>query len=162
VPRILIIAYGNPLRGDDGVAWRAAELLSQAGLPPGVEILTCHQLTPELAPAVSEAAGVLFVDAARSGPPGEVMTAAIEPQAQPSSFTHEFFPASILQLARELYGRAPQAFAVSLCGRCFDHGEDLSPEASAGLPGLVEAVRKMSGDLASGGAESCSTWNIVW
>jgi len=47
--RVLVIGYGNTLRGDDGLGQRAAEALAQRALPDGVEVLSCHQLTIELA-----------------------------------------------------------------------------------------------------------------
>src|ERR1700758_3673560 len=75
LPRALIIAYGNPLRSDDGVAWRAAEALRQKFSPAEVEIACLHQLAPELAETVSRFACVIFVDAAsapHAGRPGEI------------------------------------------------------------------------------------------
>ena len=37
--RVLIVAYGNPLRSDDGVAWRAADLLAEKFSIPEVEMV---------------------------------------------------------------------------------------------------------------------------
>jgi hydrogenase maturation protease len=67
--RVLIVGYGNPLRGDDGLGWHAAEAL-RAALPEA-EILAVHQLTPELAEDASRAELVIFLDAAETGAPGE-------------------------------------------------------------------------------------------
>lgn len=50
------------MRGDDGVGPAVAEGVERLGLP-GVRVEVCHQLTPEWACRVSEAAGVVFVDA---------------------------------------------------------------------------------------------------
>jgi hydrogenase maturation protease len=140
-PKILIIAYGNPLRSDDGLAWRVAEDLSEQYLTSDVEISTCHQLTPELALPASQASLVLFIDAARAGIPGEIATQPIEAWQSSSIFTHEFSPSTILNVAQELYGRCPRAFAISLCGECFDHGEVLSPKVEESLPRLVAHVK---------------------
>ena len=139
--RILIIAYGNPLRGDDGLAWHAAQKLSEQGLPEDAELITRHLLTPELALPVSEAATVLFIDATRAGVPGELTSAPVKPQRQASSvFTHEFSATTILGMAQELYGKCPAAFSISLCGECFEHGETLSARVEEGLPRLVALV----------------------
>ena len=54
--RLLVIGVGNPLREDDGVGWRLAEALAQAG----VEVHTCHQLLPELAAELGRVDLVLF------------------------------------------------------------------------------------------------------
>lgn len=141
--RILVIAYGNPLRCDDRLAWCAAEGLSRLDLPGDVEIITRHQLTPELAFDVSQASTVLFIDAARTGVPGELVLAPLKPQRRASVFTHEFSPEAILGVAQDLYGSCPEAMTISLCGECFDHGETLSPRVKENLPGLVAFARDL-------------------
>ena len=141
--RVLIIAYGNPMRCDDGLGLRAAEELSRLGMLPDIEITTCYQLAPELAEEVSQASLVVFVDAARSGVPGQIVTACVRPCQQRSVFTHDFSPASILGLAQELYGKCPEAHVVSVCGECFDHGEAISVKVMESLPSLIAVVEKL-------------------
>jgi len=145
MPRVLIIACGNPLRCDDGVAWRAADELSRS-VPAGVEIVAQHQLTPELAFPISQAGSVLFVDAAHTGMPGEVKYDPVQPRELSSSLSHEFSPAAILDLAQRLYGRCPPAFIISICGERFEHGERLSSSVEEGLPHLVERIRGFIAD----------------
>src|SRR5579863_2441204 len=67
--RTLIIGIGNPLRGDDGLGWRAVESLRQIASLQEVETVTCHQLTPEMAESVSRAERVVFIDAYVGSPP---------------------------------------------------------------------------------------------
>src|SRR5512136_1175751 len=70
--RILVVGYGNPLRGDDGAGWQAAERL-EALLPPAqVNVLIRHQLTPELAEPSSRAELVILIDASCVDPPGQI------------------------------------------------------------------------------------------
>ena len=52
--KALIIGYGNPLRSDDGFGWHAGRLLAQALAGQEAEVITCHQLTPELADGFGE------------------------------------------------------------------------------------------------------------
>src|SRR5580704_15594719 len=52
-PRTLVIGYGNPLRSDDALGWHASRLLAQALAGQEVDVITCHQLTPELAEPLS-------------------------------------------------------------------------------------------------------------
>jgi hydrogenase maturation protease len=144
MPRVLIVACGNPLRCDDGLAWRAVEELQRRQLPQDVEIIAQHQLTPELASAVSQVERVLFLDAASCGQPGEVRCEPVLPLRTSGAFTHNFPPASILSLARELYGKAPQAYVISLSGECFDHGETISATVEAALRGFVELVVRLT------------------
>ena len=156
MPRVLIVACGNPLRCDDGLAWRAVEELHRLHLPQEVEIIAQHQLTPELASPVSQVERVLFLDAARLGQPGEVRCEAVLPVSDLGVFTHDFSPASILSLSQELYRKAPQAFMISLNGVCFDHGETVSATVEAGLPSLVRLVLRLTEEsLQTGRQRSC-------
>ena len=63
---ILIIGYGNSLRGDDGAGLLLAEGLEEAWQARQVEVerLAVHQLTPELTLEISreEVTSVVFVD----------------------------------------------------------------------------------------------------
>ena len=43
--QILVIGYGNPLRGDDGVGWRVAEAAAAVLPDPPVTVLTVQLLT---------------------------------------------------------------------------------------------------------------------
>jgi len=66
---VLIVGYGNPLRGDDG--WDGTPP-KRCGQPCRIaEIITVHQLTPELAEEASRAELVVFLDARRRAVPGE-------------------------------------------------------------------------------------------
>jgi len=142
--RTLVIAYGNPLRCDDGLAWRLVEDLLNRDIPSNEEVITCHQLTPELACSVSGASLVLFIDAAREGVPGDLVCTPIQPKGHVSAFSHEFSPATVLNLAQELYANCPAAFAISLCGECFDHGQTLSPKVTENLARMAALVHELS------------------
>ncbi|MBI5817970.1 MAG: hydrogenase maturation protease [Verrucomicrobia bacterium] len=144
--KALIIGYGNPLRSDDGLGWHAARLLADTAAVHDAEVVTCHQLMPELAPQISHATLVIFVDAASEGVPGRLDWRRVEPKAGTSSFAHHVSPELLLAMAKELYGCSPQAFIVSVVGGTFECGEELSPTVRAALPALVERVD----DLLSG------------
>lgn len=143
MPRVLVIAYGNPMRSDDGVARRAAAALEEKFSTPSVEIVSTHQLAPELAETVSRCDAVIFVDAANNGPPGEIRSAQIRlPQATPH-FSHQLSPQAVVALAHQLFCATPSAFAITLTGDCFDHGESLSPAVAAALPALVARIEAL-------------------
>ena len=151
MPRVLIVACGNPLRCDDGLAWRVVEELHRLRLPQDVEIIAQHQLTPELASPVSQVERVLFLDAARCGQTGELRCEPVLPLHASGALTHDLSPASILSLSQELYGRAPQAYVISLGGECFDHGETISATVEATLPRFVELVARLTEELFQAG-----------
>jgi hydrogenase maturation protein HypF len=142
-PAILILAYGNPLRGDDGVGWQAAMLLEKQ-LGDQVEVITRHQLTPELAEVISRAERVVFIDAACEGIPGEVLCQEVQATtfvAQP--FTHHVAPGDLLSAAQELFGHAPQGHLITINGGDFGFHEGLSTPVEAALPEVVAYVERV-------------------
>jgi hydrogenase maturation protease len=140
----VVIAYGNPLREDDGVAWIVGERLRQ--LRPDVDVLTLHQLTPELAETLSDAQVAVFVDARVGGSAGEVSTCAIEPFAHSQAMTHGLGPEALLAYSLHLFGRAPRAYLVTVSGERFGVGCGLSDAATRAVP---EAARRTAELLAS-------------
>jgi hydrogenase maturation protease len=146
--RILIIAYGNPLRGDDAFGWRVAERLRGSVSSPDIEILTVQQLLPELMEAISQAESVVFVDAAASGTPGELRVRAVLAQAPPrGAFLHHSTPEGLLAGALSLYARTPRACLVSVSGAGFGFSEKLSACVEARLDEAAAAVlRAAAGD----------------
>ncbi len=139
--KTLVIGYGNPLRSDDGFGWHAARLLAQELSGQDAEVITCHQLTPELAQALSQSSRAVFLDADVDGNPGEIHHRDVLPLAPTSSaFTHSCSPSGLLASAQGLYGRCPQAVIISVTAQSFAFGESLSPVVSAALPEVVEEV----------------------
>jgi hydrogenase maturation protease len=143
---ILIIGYGNPLRGDDGVGWRVVEALE--GLVPEGATIAVHQLMPELAEPISRAEVVVFVDAAAEGKPGEVNSFALGEDAgcQPalqSIGSHLTTPDALLAMARELFGRCPPAYMVTIAEESFELSEALSPAVEAAVPKAVAQIVRL-------------------
>lgn len=137
-PRALIIGYGNPLRSDDGFGWHASRLLSQAIGQEGIEVITCHQLTPELAEPLSHCQRAVFIDADAAGKPGDIQRRAVRVQAPASSaFTHACTPSGLLAGAKQLFGHRPRAIIITVSAQSFEFGESLSPVVSAALPEVV-------------------------
>jgi hydrogenase maturation protease len=145
---VLILAYGNPLRGDDGVAWRAADLLRGRLSPKRVDILCSHQLLPEFAELAADADGVLFIDAAEAGEPGHIVWQEVDPGADSSHNSHSLTPAQLLTLGESLYGARPPAIAISIAAASFQHGETLSPAVQRALPELVAMAEDLVARLA--------------
>ena len=144
---VLVIAWGNPLREDDGVAWHVLEALRalqpRPWLPP-MRLRHAHQLTPEMADCVSRAAGVVFVDARRDGRPGEVRCEAVAPAAGSNPLAHSVSPQTLLLYAETLFGRAPEAVVVSVAGERFGMGEGLSPVVRRSVPRAIRAILRQA------------------
>ena len=140
---VLVVAWGNPLREDDGVAWHVLEglrsLKPRPGLPP-LKLRHAHQLAPEMAECVSQAQGVVFIDARRDGIPGEVRCEEVVPSAGSNPLAHSLSPQALLLYSQQLYGRAPRAVVVSIGGERFAMGEELSPVVRRALPRAIRTV----------------------
>lgn len=143
--RTLIIACGNPLRADDGVGWRVAEALEESVDDADVRIRSVHQLTPELAEDVSQVETVFFVDAAQSENPGSIEVEPVrETPGTPACLTHSVRPATLLTLARSLFGKAPaRAFLVTISGSRFDLSETLSEPAALAVSEAVNRIQSI-------------------
>jgi hydrogenase maturation protease len=144
MPTVLIVAYGNPMRSDDGVAWHAADALASKFPESYIEILRLHQLTPELADTARNFRCVIFVDAASCddplNKPGAIWVAEIRGAAEPARFSHVLSPQKVLDLAVQLYGASPRAFVITVAGDNFNHGNSLSPAVAAALPELLAQI----------------------
>ena len=141
--RILILGYGNPLRSDDGLGWHVAVELFRANRSSDVEVLPCHQLTPELADPISKAGAVFFIDCTKEGVPGEFRWEELHWQKGSVAFTHDLSPGVLLELASQLYGCCPRAFLLTICGDCFGAGATLSAIVTQQVPHLKERVREL-------------------
>ena len=126
--RVLIIGCGNPLRQDDGIGWRAAQLVEERLSNGAAEVITCHQLTPELAAKLHSASVVLFLDAAADEPPGRIRFQAVRPR-EPGAWTHHLLPEQLLGLARQCQGTLPSAFSIGGGTHRMGFGDGLSATA---------------------------------
>ncbi|HMD50293.1 MAG TPA: hydrogenase maturation protease, partial [Bryobacteraceae bacterium] len=124
--RPLIIGFGNPLREDDGIGCRAAELVQCEDAD--ADVITCRQLTPELAEAVSGASMVVFLDASVSQAAGTVAVSAVT-QETSDAWSHDLAPAMLTGLAQRTYGAAPAAFMISGGVAHLGWGEKLTSSA---------------------------------
>jgi hydrogenase maturation protease len=123
----LVIGFGNPLRGDDGVGPRAAERVELSAAPETIDVVRCHQLTPELAAAIQAASVVIFLDAAADQEAGTVTSRPVVPSV-PASWSHDLSPGQLLALAGQLTEAIPPAFLVTGGIRSTDFADRLSPE----------------------------------
>jgi hydrogenase maturation protease len=140
---VLVIAWGNPLREDDAVAWHVLEGLRSLKPRPSLPLMKlrhAHQLAPEMAECLSQAQGVVFIDARRDGQPGEVRCEEIAPAAGSNPLAHSLSPQALLLIAEQLYGRAPKAVVLSVAGERFGMGEELSPVVRRALPRAIRTV----------------------
>ncbi|PSH04736.1 MAG: hydrogenase maturation protease [Acidobacteria bacterium] len=147
MPRVLLIGYGNTLCGDDALGPVAIERLSK--MVADAEFIACHQLSPELAERVAICDLAVFVDATCQGEPGTVRVEQLVPVAVVGSaiFTHYVNPSTVLELAKTLYGRAPQAMLVTGAGAKFHNSEGLSEKGREALDEICRIVPQLVRDF---------------
>jgi hydrogenase maturation protease len=142
---LLVIGYGNTLRRDDGVGPKVAEAVAALNLP-GVRTLACPLLTPELAEALAQARLVIFVDAAVDTPQG-VQLRQLTPADSSQIMAHAAGPATMLALARDVFGHAPEAWWLTIPVKDLGIGEEFSPLAQRGFETAMQEIRKCAGRL---------------
>jgi hydrogenase maturation protease len=140
--RLLVIGYGNTLRGDDGVGPRIAEAV-QAWAMPGVRALAMPQLFPELASDLAAARAAVFVDAALQAECNRTSLVRLAPGNAGQLGSHQGDPASLLALAVTLYGRAPESYLLAVPGCDFELGERFSDLARRGMDDALRALRDL-------------------
>ena len=136
---LLVIGYGNTLRGDDGVGPRVAEAVGKLRMP-GVRTLICPLLTPELADPISRAGTVIFVDAAVDAP-NQVRWRKLEPNETSQLMAHAADPRTMLAIARDVFGHVPEAWWLTIPAVDLGFREDFSPEAQRGFEAAVEKIQ---------------------
>jgi len=139
VAPVLVLAVGNPSRGDDALGPLAAQRLAALGLP-GVEVLTDFQLQVEHALDLLGRNLVVFIDAAASGAvPFELRM--LIAQADVRHTSHSLSPAAVLDAYVRLTGdEPPSARLLAIRGYGFDLGAPLSEAAAANLEVALAAV----------------------
>lgn len=137
-PRLLVIGYGNTLRGDDGVGPVVARDVAALN-DPRVSALECVLLTPELAEPVSKARQVVFVDATIEVS-DEVTLREVVPAASSQLLGHSANPATMLALARDVFGRSPRAWLIAIPVRDLAAGEVLSETAQRGRRTAIKMI----------------------
>jgi hydrogenase maturation protease len=131
---ILVIGYGNLLRGDDAVGCRVAQELAQLFHgDPEIDVIASPQLTPEIADDISRSGFVLFVDASDGEAAGTIRRRRVAPESLPGGFTHSLTPSALLSAAEQVL--------LTLAGWSFELGSQLSAGARRSLPKLVQQAR---------------------
>jgi hydrogenase maturation protease len=142
VPGVLILACGNPSRGDDALGPALIERLAaspQVGAEPGqsFDLLTDFQLQIEHALDLKGRERVIFVDAALSGPEPFAWNWVV-PDVASSFTTHAMSPGALLRVYGQVVGGPlPECRLLAIRGYSFELGAGLSPQAAANLDAAV-------------------------
>ena len=154
---VLILAYGNSLRRDDGAGFVLGDLVERMVCEAGFEVerIDSHQLEPELALDISgeKISCVLFIDA-RAVPKTpkdddlrvQYHRVAAAEEASPA-VGHHLNASTLLAYAKYLFKKQPPAWLITTPGIDFDHGEGLSEAAREAINSAPETLRELIGLL---------------
>ena len=145
IPKLLIIGYGNPGRGDDALG---PELLSriEADALPGIECQSDMQLQVEYVTDLENRELILFIDADASCA-APFHFSQISAEKDDSYTSHAMTPHAVLHAYQQVFGmQAPPTFLLRIRGYQFELGESLSEEASANLTDATLFLRQLSKD----------------
>lgn len=147
-PWLVVIGYGNDLRGDDGAGRLVARAVEARNLP-GVLVLDSHQLVPEMADEIASAELVLFVDASVNQDLSDFRVLPLASVESKVELGHCADPNWLLTLTRRLYGRMPAARLLTIAAPCLDFGEHLSPLCQHAVAEAVLYIESVARDYPS-------------
>lgn len=146
--RLVVLAWGNPSRGDDALgpeflqraqaAWvgRGGEGID-AGGDLDIAWVTDFQLQPEHALDLDGRDLALFVDASTvAAAPFEFMPVA--PARDRTFSSHAMSPAAVLAAYEQSFGAPPPAFVLAIRGERFELGDPLGVAAQAHLSAALD------------------------
>ena len=139
---LLVLAAGNPSRGDDALGPLLAARLEAAQLSQ-VEVLCDFQWQVENALDIEGRELVVFVDAGIDTPtPFELRE--ITPGGRLLHTSHALAPEAVLATHVQVTGKtAPPALLLCVRGESFELGEPVSPAALAHLESAWERLRQL-------------------
>lgn len=160
---VVVLAWGNAARGDDGIGPALAEHVHANW--PAAALVVDDQLQIEHALDLADRSLALFIDAGH-GTPAPYRLYETSARAGLAHTSHALSPESVLDVARQIGVTAPRAFVLCVRGERWELGETLSEEASDRLVlarGLidrllgepeVESWRRLAAGIAEPGLQS--------
>jgi hydrogenase maturation protease len=138
---VLVLAVGNPSRGDDAIGPELAARLEAERLS-GVEVIAEFQLQVENALDLVGRECVVFVDAG-TGTPAPFELRRIEADADFLHTSHALSPQAVLSTYGRVTGAAaPEAWLLCVRGESFELGEPLSAAAAGHIEAAWQALRR--------------------
>jgi hydrogenase maturation protease len=140
---ILIVGYGNPLRGDDAVGHIAAlQLAKLFENDAAVDVWNVQQLTPDLAENIAKYEFVILVDARQQTPAGQIILEklALPPRMVSRPYSHHMQPVELFALTKALYQASPRIVLATITAEDFEVGKPLSPVVEGALAKLLKQI----------------------
>ncbi|MBI2428823.1 MAG: hydrogenase maturation protease [Ignavibacteriales bacterium] len=138
--KILLHAYGNPGRGDDGLGNVFIEEMETWLKSTGLQSVSTdsnYQLNVEDVAEMIHYDIVIFIDASTADIDSYSFTT-VQPAPHTSFTTHSISPASLLSLCMELYTHHPLVYLLQIKGDQWEFSEGLSADARKNLQNAVQ------------------------
>lgn len=140
--QVVVIGYGNSLRGDDMIGRVVVEAIAKYG-PPNALAISVTQLMPELADIIADSQAVVFVDARRDQEAEAVEICRLSAVPTQLHHSHDVGPRALLMLAETCYGGAPPAWLVAVPACEFGVSDQLTSAAARRVSAAVCAVQQL-------------------
>lgn len=138
--KVLFIAYGNPDREDDGVAWHVLKGLAKyfgiynidwnddfySRLGTNPDFFFILQLTPELQDLIINYEYVCFIDAHLGAEFKDVELKKLKPKFEPSTLSHHMTPQFLMDITRASFNTCPEAVLLTIRGFEFQFKQQLT------------------------------------
>ncbi|MDA0746180.1 MAG: hydrogenase maturation protease [bacterium] len=144
---VLVIAYGNQLRRDDGAGPELAAEAQRTLQTSAVRWMCVQQLTPELAVEIGQARAVIFLDASvGEEPPGTVFLRQVNGEAVFAG-GHFMSPAALMACVGLFSADPPPAWVLTVAGLDFGHGRGLSEPVRRGMTDARQKLKALLAEL---------------
>jgi len=149
-PRVVVIGYGNPSRGDDGLGpallVRLEDWIQAGACACAADVLGDFQLQVEHALDLEDRDLALFLDASVAcTEPLDFRR--LKPCCDDSFTSHELSPAAVLQVYRDIHGSdPPPCYLLSLRGFAFELGEPIGAQAGRHLEAAWALLQRLLAD----------------
>jgi len=132
---IFVIGYGNPGRQDDGLGPAAARRVAEFGFS-NVTIEMAYQLNIEDAFGISGHDAAVFIDASVNAPE-PFLFERVYPADEVTFTSHSMSPGSVMKLAADHFGPAPEAYVMGIRGYSFEFMEGMTDNAERNLQAAI-------------------------
>jgi hydrogenase maturation protease len=140
--KILLIGYGNPIRGDDGLGPAIADFFEKKKIA-GLTIDSDYQLTVEDSSQVAENDIVIFADASLDCSEPFSFKPVLAKEGSNIS-THSVEPCDVMFLAEKLFSAKTKGYVLGIRGYDFQQfKEDLTEKAKSNLQKAADFIEKI-------------------
>ena len=154
---ILVVGLGNPILGDDGVGWRAAEALRASLTMPGVEVDCLALGGLSLMERLVGYRRAIIIDAiqTQNGRPGQIhqfpLSALPAPATGHSTAVHDVSLQTALRLGQAMGAPLPEEIQVVAieAEQVYDFSEELTTAVAAAIPEAVQTVLALLEEMVS-------------